>query len=147
MTMDYSQKRLHKEIADRHQYLAKEDGAAPKSWLVEAVMLLHNEDRSDFAEYCSHAHVSAEVDRYIRRLRELETDGSEDQLLLEGWDHLQVEYVLTRDEESVIVRIDCMTFDEREAKAAQHDAWGMGHFQHARELRRYNELCRSEMAE
>jgi hypothetical protein len=62
------------------------------------------------------------------------------QITLEGFEHLQSFYQVSRPNGIATVAIDEMTDDELEEKAREYEAMGRACMEHADELRRYRDL-------
>ena len=140
--MPYTIGDLDREIDSKAQEMLDNNGKhIHKGWLVNAVMRDHDSitgDDADFAVCLAHAHVTKRVEHYFRRIKEAEQEGgTDDQLILPGYEKLQRRYIVTRDEAQVGIDVWDLTDDELDAKAHEHRAMGRGHFQHADELDRF----------
>lgn len=149
----YSDGDLSREIADAFRLMLEDADEVPKSWLVSAVLEAHPGiagPDTEFAKFCMTAMVSTRVDKFIREIRAREDqDGGSRQTAMPGFKRLQDVYVLTEEMEVVegatvrvvaeqkIKRLRVMTVAEVLAKADEHHAQGLGHFEHEDELRRW----------
>lgn len=112
---------------------------APASWITQAVVAAHPGIAGDDAPFyvlCAYEHVRDTVREVLRKIKKDETEQDQ-QNTLPGFKHLQKRYLVTRDEDQVVVAIESMTHDEIEAKCAELETMATGCMAHARELRRY----------
>ena len=142
--MSYKLRDLDNEIAAKVDGMS--DAIISKTELVMGILGDHDDisgEDADFALCAANEMVKSRVERYWRTLKAADEDdeGSE-QLLMEGFEHLQRRYILPRGDEAVAVPVRVMTDEELIAKADEHRRMGAGHFAHADELDRY----RSERA-
>lgn len=138
----YTIKDLDKEITDTKAGWAGANNGVPKGWLVNAVMSKHANvtgDDSDFALCGSRYAVERRVEAHFREIKENEENPTNPQLILPGYEKLQKEYIVERNDEQVAISIWDMTDEEIDWKADQHRAMGRGHFAHADELIRFKE--------
>ena len=88
-----------------------------------------------FYRLCAYAHVKNIVKRCIGKYDARPTTDA--QLTLEGFEHLQVAYTVTRASQVVLVPVDKLTDQELEARSREYEQMAKGCQAHARELRSY----------
>lgn len=87
--------------------------------------------------YCTRAHVNRIVKRVVGKY-EVEARAVQDaQIVLEGFEHLQRAYTLSRDEKIVLVPIYKCQDHELLARAEEYEKQAKGCRLHARELRSF----------
>lgn len=109
------------------------------AWLTQEVLNAHADIHGqdvDFYLVCARYYVSDQVKRHIKKF-EPSAGVAEEQLVMEGFDHLQKAYPVERGSERVIMPISKMTNEELEARAAEYDIMAQGCIAHAEEIRRY----------
>lgn len=90
---------------------------------------------TEFYRVCAYTHVKDVVKRCIGKYGpKNETD---DQLVLSGFEHLQVAYSVVRDGDIVLVPVDQLTDAEIEDRACEYERMSKGLIAHARELRSF----------
>lgn len=140
----YSLSDLQQEIGAKIEYLKDHNGPVlHPDWIAQAIFADHDKIEgkdADFYKACAWTTVRREVRQQINQT---ESKPNTRQLTLEGFEHLQHYYVVTRDKEQVAVRVDELTDTEIEAKAGEYDSMGRACLSHADELRRYKELRRN----
>jgi len=140
----FSEKDLFDEvqaIVDANQCAIKTD------WLANSVMSRHSDisgSDKDFYVLCAWAHVKTAVRAVVRRYRPEATEEPDRQIVLPGFDRLQVKYHVERNDESYLVPIDELTDQEIDAKAAEYERMAEGCRLHAAELRRYKRDRRAQ---
>lgn len=139
---------LQREISAKIEWLRDNNGPTlHPDWITQAVMSDHPDiagQDADFYTCCSRVSIRKEVREQINKLAAPDSKDSP-QLSLEGFEHLQQWYIVTRDKTQVAVRIEHLTDDEIEAKANEYENMGRSLLQHADELRRYKELRRADI--
>lgn len=90
---------------------------------------------TEFYRVCAFTHVKDVVKRCVGKYDA--KPSTDRQLVLSGFEHLQVAYSLMRCGEIVLVPVDQMTDEEIEARAKEYEAMAVGCRAHARELRNY----------
>ena len=136
----FSEKELIAEVAERVESGLEEGRPVQAASLANAVISRHEriEGRDkDFYLTCAWSHVRVVVRQVLRRYKgepEVEPDR---QIVMPGFKRLQRGYLLERDKESVLVRIDQLTHAELDEKAEEYERMGEGCRLHALELRRY----------
>ena len=115
-------------------------------WVAHAVMADHprieGEDK-EFYTVCSYRTVRETTRKVMGKYRKNEIP-EEFQMTMEGFEHLQVYYVVTQidsdgDKTQVQVHISAMTYDELTAKAKEHEAFAKSHLSHSREIYRFRD--------
>jgi len=112
------------------------------AWVTKEVVLKHDGIRGvdrEWYQVCAYAHVRDVVGEVARRYKVTPKEESDTQILLPGFERLQVAYTITRGEESQIVPVDMLTHEERKAKSAELRRMGSGCFLHADEMDRYDQ--------
>jgi hypothetical protein len=141
----YSFKELQDEISAKIEWLRQNNGKTlHPDWITQAVMSDHSDISgrdTDFHLCCSRLSVRKEVTQQINKVG---ANTPDNQLKLDGFDHLQQYYVVARDSERVAVRIDDLTKAEVESKALEYESMGRACMQHADELRRYLSIRESQ---
>lgn len=89
----------------------------------------------EFYRVCAFTHVKDVVKRCVGKYDAKEQ--TDKQLRLDGFEHLQVAYTVTREGQVVLVPVDQLTDDEIEARASEYMAMAESCRAHARELRSY----------
>lgn len=130
--------------AEIESFIAGKDTVA-KSWIVKHLMDIHRESfADDFAVQVAHDAFDAYARHYINRLKP--RPEQDPQLVMPGFKHLQVRYVVNREGESTVVRTEQMSPEEFDAQIAQHEAHSAGHAIHADELRKFKAKLYGEAA-
>jgi hypothetical protein len=95
----------------------------------------------EFYRVCAFTHVKDVVKRCVGKYgAKPDTDA---QLVLSGFEHLQVAYSVMRDNEIVLVPVDLLSDEEIDDRAAEYDRMAKGCIAHARELRSFKRTRRS----
>lgn len=90
---------------------------------------------TEFYRVCAFTHVKDVVKRCVGKYdAKPETDR---QLVLTGFEHLQVAYSVVRGDQIVLVPVNLLSDAEIEERAAEYEAMAAGCRAHARELRSY----------
>ena len=135
----YSIKKLHDEIRVIICGLMEIEAKLNPDWITQSVMrdhLLIDGQDIDFYSCCTRALVRGEVTKEIND--QVDKSKPDTQMLFEGFVHLQQYYVIKRQGNLVGIRIDQMTSDELQRKAAEHYAMGNAHISHGDEILRYD---------
>lgn len=107
-------------------------------WLAVEILAskarIEGEDK-DFYHVAAMAHVKNVVKRCVGKFDA--SPVSDPQLVLDGFDHLQVAYSVERDGQTCLVPVDQLTLSEIEARAAEYDQMASSCRKHAKELRTY----------
>lgn len=144
----YSTTDLQREISEKIEYLRTHNGPVlHPDWISQAIFADHEDIRGADAEFyrcCAWTTVRREVRQQINQV---ESDPRDHQISLEGFEHLQDYYVVTRNKEQVAVRVDHLTDSEIDVKANEYDSMGSTCLAHADELRRYKDLRRDKQFE
>ena len=129
---------LESEIARTKTAIQDEHGAPDKDGLVAGV-IADLENDAEFRRWAAHFTVLKHVEAYFRKFKEREERANDGQPVLEGFKHVQSEYLVPRNGSQRFIRVHDMTDEEFDEKAQQHRAMGQGHFDHADELIRFKE--------
>lgn len=144
----YSFGDLQREIGAKIEWLKDNNGPVlHPDWITQAILADHQEidgKDADFHLCCSRMSVRKEVREQLNKFKP-EASPSERQLVLDGFEHLQQYYVVTRDKEQVAVRVDALTDSELDQKANELDGMGRACLNHADEIRRYKDLRRASL--
>jgi len=135
-----NQNEIRHEIRDVIDQRIASSDTVQMSWLVKQVLRDHGIDAfDDFLGYCAHATVWREAREVLRQMKgaEAEQDEKERQEILPGFERLQRRYVFERDNEQVVVPLECMSDSEITAKADELRAMALGCQLHASELEDY----------
>jgi hypothetical protein len=126
---------IRKFIADK---IAQGDHIVVE-WLTNEIVSsksnIEGED-APFYRTCAYSYVKDVVKRSVGKYdkRAPETDK---QIVMAGFDHLQVAYTVERSGDVVLVPVDQVTDDELLARALEYDAIAEGCINHAQEIRSY----------
>ena len=139
------QDRLTEEINTVLDELADQDSPWRAAWIAHGICHAHRDglqegEAADFWRHCGYADCRKEVTRCINRRAAIEGEEGEDpqQLRLPGFKHLQMYYVVEReDEDKTGYPVEDCTDPELEAKSLQLRAMGQACFAHADEIDRY----------
>lgn len=140
----YSMSDLTKEIAGFIDAKVKQGIHCHPKWVTDQILANHEmiegED-IDFYFCVARNTIYDQVKRRISQFKLTPEKGSQTnlQLVLPGFARLQVAYVIESEGESIAVPLKKMCYSQRQAKRAELIAMGNGCFQHAEELRRYDE--------
>ncbi|QDP58786.1 MAG: hypothetical protein GOVbin1573_73 [Prokaryotic dsDNA virus sp.] len=107
-------------------------------WVKHEFVMRHDHiegEDADFYRICAYEHVGRVVKKVIG-LYQPKPAGDE-QLVLDGFDHLQRAYPVLRDGDRVLVPTDQLTDDELRDRAAEYDAMAEGCRLHAQEIRAF----------
>lgn len=92
-------------------------------------------DDTDFYRVCAYTHVKDVVKRCVGKYDAV--CKADDQLVLDGFEHLQVAYTVNRKGIVVLVPVDQLSDEEIEARAVEYEQMALGCIAHAKELRSY----------
>jgi hypothetical protein len=107
-------------------------------WLTHEIIAKKQDisgDDTEFYRVCAYTHVRDVVKRCVGKYNA--RTQSDEQLVMDGFEHLQVAYTVQRHDEIVLVPVDQLTAPEIEARAQEYEHMGLGCFAHAKELRSY----------
>ena len=109
-------------------------------WLTQAVVGSHpgiSGKDEDFYECCAYGHVRSQVGSVLCRYKSVDDIAPDPQMVLPGFERLQIGYLIERESEQRIVALDQMTGIEITSKIADYRTMSAGCLQHANELERY----------
>lgn len=109
------------------------------NYYVDIVMADHPSiegDDADFYLICARARVKEIVSATIGKFKP-KKDASDRQLVLDGFEHLQVAYTFERRGQTLLVPLDQCSDIELEARAREYEEMASGCRAHAREIREY----------
>lgn len=110
-------------------------------WITTAVMNRHPDVEgadADFYRVMSRSQVREAVRQRLNAYKAKPEVEPDRQLVMQGFERLQLRYLVKEDGEWVAVKVEMMTTEQRKAKAAELRAMGRGCFQHADELERFD---------
>jgi hypothetical protein len=90
---------------------------------------------TEFYRVCAYTHIKDVVKRCVGKYDSKPV--LDQQLTLDGFEHLQVAYTVERDAQIVLVPVNQLTDDEIEARAKEYERMALSCRAHARELRAY----------
>lgn len=90
---------------------------------------------TEFYRVCAFTHVKDVVKRCVGKYDAKPV--TDQQLTLDGFEHLQVAYTVERNKQIVLVPVDQLTDEEIEARAREYEQMAISCRAHARELRSY----------
>lgn len=111
----------------------------PVNYYVDIVMANHpaiEGDDADFYLICARHRVKEIVSVTIGKFKPRK-DASNRQLVLDGFEHLQIAYTFVRRGQTFLVPLDQCTDLELEMRAREYEEMAAGCRSHARELREY----------
>lgn len=120
--------------------VARRDAVLHPAWLTQAVMARHPDisgGDADFAVCAAQAYVRNEVRLRLNRYKLRPEEAAEKQMLLPGFERLQLYYLVSRGGEQVAVHVEQLTPEEGAAKLAELRAMREGLDVHIRELARF----------
>lgn len=147
----YSRNDLVNEIRAISDGFLKKGIAMHPDWVTDEIMKSHddiNGEDADFYLLASREAVRDEVRKQINRFKltpekALDVDR---QLVLDGFERLQIAYVIDISGTAVAISLKKMTSTQRRTKSAELRAMGAGCYQHADEIDRYDDLYPNELA-
>jgi len=118
-------------------YASMDVSEISKDWLVHSVCSkFKHDDETEFGAYCRYFTVTKSVEDYFRRLKADDISG--EQLTLDGFDHLQQRYPITRRGDIVAVIVGDISDSEIiEQIIPRYERMIAGCKQHIEELERY----------
>ena len=145
------QDRLRTEINATLDQLAAEQQPWIAKWVAHHICKVHSDgiaenEHSDFWRHCTYVECRRQVTECINKRAGDKPSRDSEQLKLNGWDHLQAYYVVTRDGEDVGIPVSELTDEEIEAKATLYRKMADACQAHADELDRFRRLRRMQEA-
>lgn len=116
-----------------HQEVAME-------WAVHEIIMKQGSITGDGVEFyrlCAREHCYRIVKSVVDKYKGDETTEDKQQILLPGFDYLQVAYTVHRNDEIILVPIELLTDEEIDARALEFEKQAEGLNAHAEELRIY----------
>lgn len=147
----YSRNDLVNEIRAISDGFLKKGIAMHPDWVTDEIMKSHKDIKGDDADFyllAARDTVRDEVRKQINRFK-LSPEKALDidrQLILDGFERLQIAYVIDISGTAVAISLKKMTSDQRRAKSSELRAMGAGCYQHADELDRYDDLSPNDLA-
>ena len=136
----YSYSDLSTEIRERITESLNGRLEVPADWIVTAIVSGHEEEcreLSDFVRFNLLANIRNEVRKAINRAKQTDIESADAQLVLPGYQKLQVRYALSRNDRPCFVRLEAMTDEEIVAKANECYRMARGCEKHGDELMDY----------
>jgi hypothetical protein len=128
----YSEVRKH--IADK----VAQGEVVVVDWMTHEIVAKHSDisgDDTEFYRVCAYSEIKRTVSKCIGKYNaKPETD---DQLVLDGFEYVQVAYTVQRNGRVELVPVDQLTDWEIESRAREYEAMAIGCRAHARELRAF----------
>lgn len=109
-------------------------------WLTNEVVSRKSEIEGPdlpFYRVCAYSHIKDLARRCVKKYDSQPSSPTDSQIVLPGFEQLQVAYSVFRDGANVLVPVDMLSDGELEARAAEYDAMAKGCRNHAREIRKY----------
>jgi hypothetical protein len=134
----YSYSDLSSEIREEITLRLNGKPEVPAEWIVNAIAQRHTKKATrlpEFFRFCTLEYLRSEVRKAVNRAKQ--ADVEDEQLILPGYERLQVRYALERSGQACFVRLEAMTTQEIIAKAREYDRMGNGCFKHRDELMDY----------
>lgn len=132
---------LFKEVGAMIRERVDSGQIAHPKWITQAVVDAHSDISGSDAEWyqlCAYEKIRDVVRECTNRYKVKPSLETDQQLLLSSqFEHLQVAYAIKRENEQVVVPVNLLTSNEIETKATELEKMGMGCYEHADELRRY----------
>lgn len=144
----YSLNDLTNEISQILSEMESESRWHP-DWITQKVINLHPDIEGkdkDFYTITSRTMIRGQVRKHLDRFKLKAETEPDQQLLLPGFTRLQRRYLVAIDGTQVAVRIEDMTREQRRAKSVELRRMGLGCFQHADELDRYDDMTSKKSA-
>lgn len=118
-----------------------QNGTVAMDWIVHETIERHPKiagEDSEFYRLCGYSHVRFTAREVLRGRKSAEERNEPTQAeLLPGMKHLQRSYVVERNGDAQVVRLEEMTFDELQEKEHALRAFAHGAIKHADELADY----------
>lgn len=131
---------IHAEVRKFVSDLVDSGAETPVEWITTHFLGTRGEiggEGATFYRYCARLHVGRVVKKVVGKY-DVEARAVQDsQIVLEGFEHLQRAYTLSRDEKIVLVPINRCTDGELLARAEEYEKQAKGCRLHARELRSF----------
>lgn len=109
-------------------------------WLTTEILALKHRitgDDADFYIACGVDFIKDTVKRVVGDYRPKASAVTDAQIVMDGFDHMQRAYTVTRDDEIVLVPVNLLSDDEIETRALELEGMARGCIAHARELRAF----------
>lgn len=135
-----SEENIYAEIRKFVSDLVDAGAVTPVEWITQDFLNSRNDiSGSDAALYraCTRAHIARIVKKVVGKYDTEARAIQEPGLSLEGFEHLQRAYTITRDEKVVLVPVHKCTDSELTARAEEYDRMAVGCRVHAREIRAF----------
>lgn len=136
----YSYSDLSSEIRDAVTKHLNGTPVVPTEWVVNAIVQKHIKKAKripEYFRYCALAHTRDEVRKAVNRAKQSDIESEDEQLVLPGYQKLQIRYAIVRDGQPCFIRLEAMSDEEITAKARECDRMGRGCFKHRDELMGY----------
>lgn len=133
---------LDREVREVMDELLVDGSPATVVWVVQGVMDRHRDisgQDENFARLCAYEHVRRTTLTEIRNRKQNdeESQSVSQGELFPGYERVQKSYVISRDGEQMVVRLEQMTEAEGRTKIGELRSMASGALDHARELEDY----------
>lgn len=131
---------IYSEVRKYVSDLVDSGAETPVEWITTSFLNSRGQIGGEGAplyRYCTRAHVTRVVKRVVGKYDVEARAVQDDQIVLEGFEHLQRAYTLPRDEKTVLVPIHKCLDHELLARADEYEKQAKGCRLHARELRSF----------
>lgn len=116
-----------------------ESGVAVRvEWLTTEILSMKDKidgDDADFYIACGTDFIKQTVKRVIGEYKPAPHTSA--QIVMDGFDHLQKAYTVSRDNETTLVPVHMLTDEELEVRALEYEAMAKGCIAHAKEIRAF----------
>lgn len=139
----YSQQDLEREISDVIAAAIRQGNIVSTKWLTQFILSKHSEIEgpdTPFHTLCASEHVRDSVRTVTRRFKVSLTVAANPQLVMDGFERLQVAYDVEHDGEQFVIPIRRIRRSQMVAKALEIQAQVDGGTRHVREIWRYIDL-------
>lgn len=131
---------IYSEVRKFVSDLVDSGAEIPVEWITTSFLNSRGQINGEGAvlyRYCTRAHVNRIVKKVVGKYDVEARAVQDDQIVLEGFEHLQRAYTVPREEKTVLVPIYKCTDHELLSRAEEYDKQAKGCRLHARELRSF----------
>ncbi|MBK7542485.1 MAG: hypothetical protein IPI57_12035 [Candidatus Competibacteraceae bacterium] len=141
----YSMSQLVKEIASYTDDLVRLGATLHPDFVTQKILADHQAIEGDDSDFYTCVSKETIRDQVVKRIRKFKVKpesqiSPDNQIVMPGFERVQVAYVIDADGEQIAVPLVKMTSAQRRAKVTELRAMGAGCYQHADELERYESL-------
>lgn len=141
--MSYSQQDLEREISEVIDKAIDQANIVSTKWLTQLILSKHSDIEgrdTPFHTLCAFEHVRDSVRKVTRKFRVSLSVATDRQLLMDGFERLQVAYDVEHEGEQFVVPIRRILRSQMVGKALEIQSQVDGGAHHVREIWRYIEL-------